>query len=367
MNSKSTHILHVFSTFAVGGAEVRTATLVNALGGEFRHTILSINGQRQAVSHVREPIPCLDPPTSTNPLKRPLQLRQLLRRERPDLVITYNWGAIEAVMAARSLFMPVIHTEDGFGPEEAVQLLARRVWTRRILLRGCLWTVVPSRTLEKIALEEYRLARNRVQYIPNGIDLNRFHPGRDLELRTSLGFSSKAIVFGTIGALRPEKNLPFLLQAFRKAAIPNSRLVLVGEGEGRKDLECLAGELGIAGQVHFAGARKNTANYYRAFDIFVMSSVTEQMPLALLEAMGSGLPAICTDAGDTAMLLSAEKGPEILRQGDLGGYTQAMCILAGSAGLRKKFGEKNRARCEAEYGMKKMVDRYRELYRAALK
>jgi glycosyltransferase involved in cell wall biosynthesis len=359
------HLLHVFSTFAVGGPQVRTAAIINALGDEFRHTILPIDGRREALAKISVPVTCVAPPPSRHPLVRPLQLRRILQAQRPKLVLTYNWGAIEAVLAARTLSIPVIHAEDGFGPDEAGRLRARRVWARRLLLRG-VPVIVPSRTLEQIALADYRLSRARVQYIPNGIDLERFHAGRAPSVRASLGASGEEIVFGAIGGLRPEKNLAFLLRAFREAAIPNSRLVLVGEGSCRRDLESLAVQLGIESKVRFAGATEETAEHYRAFDIFVMSSLTEQMPLALLEAMASGLPAICADAGDTAVLLGSAEPPEVVRRGDLAGYVQALRTLAQDQGLRRRLGQKNRERCEAEYGLQNMVRRYRALYLEAI-
>jgi glycosyltransferase involved in cell wall biosynthesis len=357
------HLLHVFSTFAVGGPQVRTATIINVLGDEFRHTILPMDGRHDALAKISIPVNCIAPPASRHPLVRPLQLRRVLGMLHPDLVLTYNWGAIESVLAARTLSMPVIHTEDGFGPEEAGQLLARRVWSRRLVLGGTqVRTVVPSRTLERIALEKYRLPASRVSYVPNGIDLKRFRSGRSPETRERLGIADQDMVFGTVGGLRPEKDLGFLIRAFLEAAIPNSRLVLVGDGPCRPALEQAAREFGLGSRVCFAGAAEDPVEYYRAFDVFVMTSLTEQMPLALLEAMASGLPAICTDTGDTSLLLASQRAPELLRVGDLDGYQLAMRQLANNGVIRRKLGEKNRARCEAEHGLQKMVGRYQALY-----
>jgi len=364
----ATHLLHVFPTFAVGGSQVRTATIIDLLGDEFRHTILPMDGRREALSRISTPVGYLDPPLSRHAVTRPLHLRRLLSGAEPDLVLTYNWGAIEAVLAARTLSIPVIHTEDGFGPDEAERLLPRRVWTRRLLLRSTsVRTVVPSRTLEQIALRNYRLPRSLVSYIPNGIDLKRFHPGRSPEIRAQLGIAEGEIVFGTMGALRPEKNLEFMLRAFAEAAIPNSRLVLVGSGPCSSTLEIAASKLGLGERVCFAGAIADPANYYRAFDVFAMSSVTEQMPLSLLEAMATGLPAVCTDAGDTAILLGSKKSPDVLQVDDLNGYVGAMRLLAENRTLRRNRGDNNRARCEAEYGVDEMVKKYRREYQSMLR
>ena len=101
------------------------------------------------------------------------RFRTYLRAHRPDLLITYNWGSLEWAMANWPRLVPHVHIEDGFGPEEADRQLLRRVWTRRLLLSNSR-VVVPSRTLERIALHVWKLSPSRVRYIPNGVDCQRF-------------------------------------------------------------------------------------------------------------------------------------------------------------------------------------------------
>jgi hypothetical protein len=100
------------------------------------------------------------------------RFRSTIRAARPDLLLTYNWGAIEWALANR--LAPLcrhVHFEDGFGPDEADgRQLARRVWLRRLALSGRSEIVVPSRLLERIARERWRFAARRVRYIPNGVD-----------------------------------------------------------------------------------------------------------------------------------------------------------------------------------------------------
>jgi glycosyltransferase involved in cell wall biosynthesis len=282
-----------------------------------------------------------------------LQARRFLRAEKPDLVVTSNWGAIEWAIGARLAGVRHVHTEDGFGPEERTAQLPRRVLTRRIALRGRA-VILPSRTLLRIATQVWRLPTKNLHYIPNGIDLARFGGATPAELPPGEG-----PVIGTVAALRAEKNIGRLIRAFAavRAAFP-ARLVIVGDGPEMPMLQNLARELGMAHDVHFAGHSKNAESWLAAFDIFAISSDTEQMPLSLLEAMAAGLPALSTDVGDVRSMLSEENGP----------FVTAIDDKAFAAGLRAMLskdtggiGEANRGKAKREYSLDAMIDRHAKI------
>lgn len=356
-------ILHVMWGFETGGAEMRLVRLANAMPGRFRHWILPISGRSSARA-------LLEPGVDWELVEAPRRpsaagFASLIRRLRPALVQTYNWGAFDAAAGAVLERAPLVHAEDGFGADEAQRLKARRVWARRLVLPFARRVVVPSHTLERIALEVYRLPARKVARIPNGVDCLRFRPGRNDALRRQLGIGEDEFVAGTVGHLRPEKNYGFLLRAFAAAAIPASRLVIAGEGPERAALRALARELGLEGRVLFPGV-VDPAPWYRMFDLFVMSSLTEQMPLALLEAMASGLPALCTDAGDSSEMLDSPDLPAIVPAGDMEAYVAALREWASSAALRQQAGARNRERAVRHYSLEQMVERWRALYEEIL-
>ena len=224
-----------------------------------------------------------------------------------------------------------MHVEDGFGPEERDRQIRRRVLTRRLALR---WSTLalPSRTLVRIATETWRLDPRRVHYIPNGIDLGRFPGAHDPAIAAA--WRGEGPVVATVAALRAEKNLGRLLRAFAAAtqgrgagsvlggsppggsppgrSPPGARpgrLVIVGDGPERAGLEALAASLGIAPRVSFLGHIADPAPLYAGFDLFALSSDTEQMPIAVIEAMAAGLPVAATDVGDVrGMLAEANAG-----------------------------------------------------------
>lgn len=363
--SRVPHILHVFSTFTSGGPQVRTCSILNALGKAFTHTIMATDGNYDAATRIAPEVSCrfVPPPKGKGNLLYAFALGQAFRQMRPDAAFTYNWGSFDAILAIRMMGLcPLVHTEDGFGKDEAAGLKKRRIWARRAVLNAAHAVVVPSNTLRNISVGAYGLKSNKVRFIPNGVDLSRFYSGiRNLEWRRRFGIPEESLLVGYIGRLSAEKNLPLLLEAFAGASAANTRLAIIGDGPCRSELEQLSTKLNLTGRVIFTGPIEDPSGSYRALDVFAMSSQTEQMPMALLEAMASGLPAICTDVGDTAEMLGAEC-PVLVPAGDLTRYREALGILLASGGLRSQLGQHNRKRCEEQYSFDRMLHRYASLF-----
>ncbi len=353
-------VLHVFPTFDVGGAQARFATLANRLGPRLRHLVVAMDGRHGCRERLD---PALDIHFPTVEIRKGdtrgnlRRFRAALRAWRPDLLVTSNWGSIEWAMAAAIPPRPVrhLHMEDGFGPEERDRQIPRRVWTRRLVLARSL-TAVPSRNLERIARTVWRLPRSRVRYVPNGVDLTQVA----LEVVPGEG-----LIVGTVAALRAEKNVGRLLRAFVLAVEGRgARLLVVGDGPERAGLERLAGELGIAGQVRFAGHVPAPLGLVAAMDVFALSSDTEQMPLSLLEAMAAGKPVAATAVGDVAEMLAPENRPYAVERDDAA-LAGALRALLDDAGKRRSLGAANRARAEAVYSEGMMVEAWAGLLGAA--
>jgi len=298
------HLLHVFSTFVPAGPQVRVAKLLAAFGGEFRHSIVAMDG----VTTARElllpelDVVFLDAPPKAGSFATAVRMRGLLRRERPDLLLTYNFGAIDSVLAARTLGQGrVVHHEDGFLPDEVQGFKRRRIWLRRIALGGA-QVVVISRNLERIARELWKLDESRVHFIANGIEVERFATARgngehgNPELRAQLGIPRDSIVVGAVGHLRPEKNLPRLLAAVAVAQpAANLHLLLLGDGPERAALTYLRGQLDLNERVDFVGEIRDVETWFARAGLVVHASRREGFPNAVLEAMAMGAPVICTN------------------------------------------------------------------------
>jgi glycosyltransferase involved in cell wall biosynthesis len=364
------HLLHVFSTFAVGGPQVRFAQLANHFGNRYRHSLLALDGNYACRDRIDRGIALEIVPScaSRSRFLPPLQtLRGLMERVRPDLLVTYNWGSIEWALANR--WWPLcghIHQEDGFGPDEAGRQLRRRILLRRLALRGRhTLVVVPSRTLLRITTAIWGLAERRVRFIPNGIDLERFARPVASVTHGRPPRSSGEVVVGTLAKLRPEKNIGRLIRAFAAIDVEaRARLLIVGDGPELDRLKRVAADCGIMGRVEFAGASRVPEGMLARMDVFAISSDTEQMPLGVIEAMAAGLPVAGLAVGDVKEMVAAENQPFIAAGDDEAAFRTALRAVVADAALRQLLGAANRAAAVERFGQDRMFAAYAELFSA---
>jgi L-malate glycosyltransferase len=339
--------------------------ILNDLGREFRHVVITLDSTTEAAAYIGKEVDCsvVSLPIPKSKLVSSLCVcMNELRRRRPDLLVTYNWGAIEWAMANRLLTrFPHIHHEAGFGKEEATKQLSRRILFRRWALQHAK-TVVPSRTLEKIALTEWCLPKASLRYVPNGIEITRFNIAAR---STSPSRQASPLVIGTIAPLRPEKNIGRLIKAFSMARTrADLRLIIAGNGPERRTLEKMSNEMGLAAWVSFVG-HVDPETVLSKFDIFGLSSDTEQMPNSLLEAMAMALPVAAVDVGDVSEMVAPENMPFIVRRGDTQALAEAIVQLAGLGTTRSEIGLANRARVHEKYCHSAMVSSWRAIFAAA--
>lgn len=351
-----TVLLHVFPSFSYGGQQARLAALARGLGPSFRHVVVALDGDLTARALFEE---SAGAQFEALPLKKSASVRvsnlarlaRLIREATPDILCTYNWGAMEAVVANRlSLRAPHVHFEDGFGPDETMgRQLRRRAWARRLLLRDT-DVVAPSRALEKIAREQWRL--KRVRRIANGVDAERLKGGR-----RDIG---GAVLVGSVGALRPEKNYGRLIAAFFAAdGGKRAGLEIVGAGP---ELAALRKASRGDPRIVLPGPTAQPADAYARFDIFALSSDTEQAPISLMEAMAAGLPVVATDAGDVADMVAEENRPYITPVGDEEAYMHALSQMLQDPSARAAIGAANRRRAKDAFSQARMIDAYRALF-----
>jgi glycosyltransferase involved in cell wall biosynthesis len=179
-----------------------------------------------------------------------------------------------------------------------------------------------------------------IEVIPNGVDLTPYNGVRRGFPRETLGFSGEDIILIYVGRLGPEKNLSFLLRAFAGAAkaYDNIRLLLVGDGPERENLEDRVRYMGIANLVRFTGLvpHAQIPEYFGMADIFVTSSVSEVHPLSVIEAMAAGLPVLGIDSPGVSDIV--EDGiTGFLSSNDLASYTAKMVRMVVDNGLREKM------------------------------
>lgn len=356
-------ILHVFSTFAVGGPQRRFVQLAHHFGGAYRHIVTPMDGRTDAASLLDESASCELRPLGFrrgNPLANIRGARQTLASVKPDLLVTYNWGATEWAAANHPRTARHIHIEDGFGPEEVNRQLLRRTLFRRFVLNRHSTVVVPSQSLRRIAVETWGLDSHRIRYIPNGIPCARFARAPDPALTAT--FRGAGPVIGTVATLRKEKALDRLISAFALVLshMP-ARLVIVGGGPEKEHLEAFAAARGLANHVTFTGPIAAPERIVGAFDVFALSSDTEQMPLSILEAMAGGRAIVSTNAGDVYAMIAEENRPYVVPKYDVALASMIMAQLR-DPDLRARLGAANRARAAAEFDEQRMFDAYGSLF-----
>lgn len=363
-------MLHAHSSFSLGGKEARAVRLMNAFGDRAEHTILSGMpdqlGARDAIdSNIAARFPADAPSLQGKPgLKRYLALAEYMRGF--DLVLTYNWGAMDAVMAHRLLrgvkgLPPLVHHEDGFNEDESVRRNWKRNLFRRLALRTASAVVVPSQTLARIARGEWNVA-DRLAIIANGIDVAAYAGEPSVPI-AGLDKAEGDVVIGTVAGLRKVKNLPRLVETVGRLGT-NIRLAIVGEGPERAAIAAQAVACGLGDRFVMPGFMTQPHRWIGHFDILALSSLSEQAPIAVIEAMAAGLPVASLDVGDIAAMIAPENLPFIA--GDETAFRRALEHLVSDAALRRSVGEANRRRAAELFDERAMIAAYSALYRRFL-
>jgi len=371
---KSAKILHLHSTFNLGGKEARAVRLMNHFGDAAEHVILSAQPDNLSARDAIDPkikvaFPSDAPSLAGKPsLKRYREFITYFREF--DLILSYNWGSMDGVMA-RTLFSrveglpPLIHHEDGFNEDEQKKLNWKRNWFRKFALGAAQALVVPSEQLARIASDIWKQPEQKIHRIPNGIDVKRFEKKPQRGALPGFIRREGEVVVGTVAGLRAIKSLPRLVRACA-AAGDNVRLVIVGEGPEKEKILAEAQRVGLGDRLLMPGFLTDPARYIGLFDIFALSSDSEQFPISLIEAMAAGLPVAATDVGDIKTMVSQANQGFIKPLGDESRFFESLTTLVQHQQLREDLGMQNLSKAQAEYNESKMLGRYGLLYGHAL-
>jgi sugar transferase (PEP-CTERM/EpsH1 system associated) len=293
-----------------------------------------------------------------------LRMARLFRRLKPDIVHTRNWTCIDGIVAARLAGVPiVIHGEHG---REATDPEGRNVGRRRIRrLLAPLVTqfVTVSEDLARWLVKEVRIPARKVCTIYNGVDTRRFSSeGRDFA-RRALGIPDRSVAIGTVGRLDPVKDHVGLVRALaHMSADRQALLYIVGDGPCRSEVEAAVRSLGLSQRVRLLGDRQDVPEILPGFDIFVLPSLGEGMSNTILEAMATGLPVVATRVGGNPELVVHAVTGLLVEPRSPDSLITALSRYVEDADLRVAHGRAARHRAEAEFGLRRMLSAYDELY-----
>jgi glycosyltransferase involved in cell wall biosynthesis len=238
----------------------------------------------------------------------PFRLAAVMRRERVRLVNAHDIGATLYAAASSRLggVRTLIHTDHS-------QILTKKKHRAayRFVMRNLVdFSIAVSSSLEDHLVNVLGVSRSAVTTIPNGIDTARFAAKADTSrIRRELGIGESERIIGSIGRLTEQKGMAHLIRAFATVAArdANTRLVIVGDGMLRLELEGLGRELGVREKVVFTGIRMDVPVLLGLFDVFAVASLWEGQPIAIMEAMAAGKPIVATDVGGNSEILAGGK------------------------------------------------------------
>ncbi|MBF0217289.1 MAG: DUF3473 domain-containing protein [Candidatus Omnitrophica bacterium] len=298
-------------------------------------------------------------------IKAILEIRSFIKKKKIDLLHTHNYKSdVHGFIAARLAGVPVMATLHGWTSENGkvrVYEMIDRFFQRRM---DALVAVSPEIFSGARGLG---ISPDKITLIHNAVDTVLFDPVRgNRSLREKIGLLD-CFVAGTAGRLAREKGQIYLLKAFKEVcrSVGNVRLLIAGDGDQRESLMALTSLLGIKDKVIFSGEQRDMPSVYKCMDVFILPSLTEGVPMALLEAMSMGLPVIASRVGGIPDIID-RGGGLLVEPGDVKGLTGAILTVMKRRVMRSRMAAKGRERVINEYSLDNFYARYRGAYDKAI-
>lgn len=366
-------IAHILYRLDVGGLENGLVNLVNQLpSGRFRHAIVCLDDYTEFARRITNPDVALFPlrkPPGNSP-RMHLRLWRLLRRLKPCLVHSRNLAALECQITALLAGVPArVHSEHGRDIGDLDGRDRTRLGIRRAMRPFVHRYIALSRDLETYLRTLVQVEPDRLSQIYNGVDTQRFHPpARRAPLPHPMFERPDLIVIGTVGRMEPVKDPLNLARAFVRCAesMPDVRdrlrLVMVGDGRLRGEVEALLAAAGLGGQAWLPGARGGVEEVLRGLDIFVLPSLSEGISNTILEAMATGLPIVATRTGGNPELVQESETGLLPPPDDSAALADAIGRYIREPALRQTHGARGRQVALERYSLTAMVEGYAEIY-----
>jgi glycosyltransferase involved in cell wall biosynthesis len=361
-------VLHIIETPGTGGAEKVLVDIAVGLPREFTSIGVMMCESWTGKELARHGIP-----VAVMPLQRsfdagwPLRFARFVRENKVDVVQSHEFTAnVYATAGARLAGVPIVCTTHGknYWPHALYRRAAYR-WAAR----NSRAFVAVSNDLGRFVSGTLGIPEDRVRIIRNGIDISVYRRDADARarVRAELGVSESEPLLLACGELTEVKGHEILLRAAQQVAAtrPDVVVAIAGDGPLREHLEALPAALGITSNVRFLGFRRDVPHLLSAADVFVMPSLSEGLPLAILESMAVGVPIVATGVGGI---------PELIRPSETGWLVQprspdelgrALLEAISNPQLRQKMAKTAQQFCTSQYALQATVNSYAQWYRNA--
>ncbi len=295
------------------------------------------------------------------------QLKKYLLSNKIALLHTHNYKSdVLGFAAARLAGIPIVATAHGYTDMD-----------RKVTIYEKLDRWILRRFFNKVAVVTDKMLpgfpERRRTVIPNGLNVERFSKLKEenahlrIQQRRLWGIDDDKIIVATIGRLSKEKNQALLLQAAAQLSAKHDRIhfVIVGAGPEEERLKQLAEDLKITDKTKFVGLIQDIAPVYQAIDVFVLTSLTEGVPITILEAMAAEVPIVATRVGGIPDLITDSQTGLLVNSGDVQDFSVKIELLLTQPNLGKKFSAAAATFVKSHFSQEIMVERYRRVYEEA--
>lgn len=367
-------VMHVVNGLALGGMENGLLKLTTGLTDGFDHRICCIRDVDpdfvQGRLRREQVVPLRLPRSRFSSSIAPLV--STMRKYRPDIVHSRNWGGMEAVIAARIAGVPVaIHSEHGYELDTLRSTPFRQRLMRRLAISLADMFFAVSRDLGDFHAQQMGVSPQRIKVLYNGVDTRRFAPDHNARkrVREGLGWSDEDFVVGATGRMVAIKDYGTLIKAVAllTSQLPGIKLLLVGDGPELTSLRELAAAALGSGRFFSTGRSDDVAGLLSAMDLFAQPSLSEGMSNTILEAMSGGVPPVATRVGGNSEVIEDKESGWMFSPRDVEHLSSLIAKLASNSELRTRCGRAARLRVLNQFSNETMFANYRQLYSSLVK
>lgn len=368
MSGRRYRVVYLAHAFMVGGAEEMVLNLVRHLPERFEPVIVCITSAGPIGEEIRKTgveFHVLGLQPGVQQPWHVLDLRNRLQALNADIVHTFLltaslYGRFAAMMAG----VPIVIGSEVNVYENKQPL---HIKMERWLMQGTDKVVVSAESVRDFYIKQVNADPSKIDVVYNAVDWHQLAATQSRsEVRASLGIPVEAPLAGIIARLTEQKAHRHLFEAVSDARLNDLHLMVVGGGELENDLRSLARKLGIDTRVHFLGPRRDLGNLYGAMDVFVMPSLWEGLPLAMVLALGAGLPVVATRVAGIPEVVKDNESGLLVPPGDPRALADALARLGGDSALRSRLGQAAAAFVRPRFGVDGYVASLTRLYDALL-
>ncbi|MFL5244370.1 MAG: glycosyltransferase [Gemmataceae bacterium] len=372
MEASKPTICQLVHSLRVGGAEILVAQLARATSPRYRVVFACLDDLGTLGEELRQEgyhVEVLDRRSGLD-WRCSFRLGRFLRRHNVDLVHAHQYTPFFYGITARLFYRrpAILFTEHGRHFPDYPR--RKRMLFNRLMLRRWDRVVGVGHAVRQALIQNEGIPSHRVSVVYNGINLRRYSSiaGDRTAVRKELGLEPDDFVIVQVARMDYLKDHGTAIRTIAQIAprCPQAKLVLVGEGPELEKVQEQVNQLDVSAHVRFVGLRKDVPSLLAAADLFLLTSISEGIPLTVIEAMAAGLPVVGTRVGGMEEVIEEGATGLLAAAGDDKGLANHILHLIGDPALRTRMGEKGRERAFSLFSQEQMLAGYMRLYQEQL-